>query len=347
MTSVATTTLLMKSEGSAAGFYTDMAEVYRSISEPTYRLDHSYDERWRTTTGIITGLIPGTDTRRSWEFSTNSDTVFIPDDLDEKNFTTGKGQSVSLSRITEPDFRIPGLDPLPVELPSLEELYQKNEYRFRLNAYAYPDEAGSAASATSAVLNGVLVLISACAVLVICVVQSKRRAHGLVLLKSIGLQNGQAAVMQLTEALSFLVVSLLIGLPLGYLAASLAMRCLYGGSVLAIDAAFLLRSAVFGALSLCIGLEIPLLYAMRLPLTGKSAIAVKKAPRRAGLRSGTLLDMERAAARFNRRRDLLARLLCSLALLLALLTLLLSHFAFDSYRIEVERADMPRRFSAR
>ena len=341
MTSVATTTLLMKSEGSAAGFYTDMTEVYRSISEPTYRLDHSYDERWRTTTGIITGLIPGTDTRRSWEFSTNGDTVFIPDDLDEKNFTTGKGQSVSLSRITEPDFRIPGLDPLPVELPSLEELYQKNEYRFRLNAYAYPDEAGSAASATSAVLNGILVLISACAVLVICVVQSKRRAHGLVLLKSIGLQNGQAAVMQLTEALLFLVISLLIGLPLGYLAASLAMRWLYGGSVLAMDFAFLLRSVIFGALSLCIGLEIPLLYAMRLPLTGKSAIAVKKAPRRAGLRSGTLLDMERAAARFNRRRDLLARLLCSLALLLALLTLLLSHFAFDSYRIEVERADMP------
>ena len=99
MTSVATTTLLMKSEDSAAGFYTDMAEVYRSISEPTYRLDHSYDERWRTTTGIITGLIPGTDTRRSWEFSTNGDTVFIPDDLDEKNFTTGKGQSVSLSRM--------------------------------------------------------------------------------------------------------------------------------------------------------------------------------------------------------------------------------------------------------
>ena len=51
--------------------------------------------------------------------------------------------------------------------------------------------------------------------------------------------------------------------------------------------------------------------------------------------------MERAAARFNRRRDLLARMLCALALLLALLTLLLAHFAFDSYRLNVERADLP------
>ena len=51
--------------------------------------------------------------------------------------------------------------------------------------------------------------------------------------------------------------------------------------------------------------------------------------------------MERAAARFNRRRCLLARLLCALSLLLALLTLLLAHFAFDTYRINVERADLP------
>ena len=341
MTSVANNTLLLRREGSVASFYADMAEQYSAISEPTYCLDHSYDERWKTTNGIITGLIPGTDTQKSWEFQISGDTVFIPDNLDAANYAEGNGQTVSLARITEPDFRIPGLDPMPVELPALEELYQKNEYRFRLNTYSYPDEAGSAAGATSAVLNGVLVLISACAVLVICVVQSKRRAHGLVLLKSIGLQNGQAAVMQLSEALLFLLISLLIGLPLGYLAAGLAMRRLYGSSILAIDTTFLLRSAICSALSLCAGLQIPLLYAMRLPLTGKTSLAVRKTPPRSALRHGTLLDMERAAARFNRRRDLLARLLCSLALLLALLTLLLAHFAFSGYRIEVERADMP------
>ena len=51
--------------------------------------------------------------------------------------------------------------------------------------------------------------------------------------------------------------------------------------------------------------------------------------------------MEHAAAKFNRRRSFLARLLCALGLLLALLTLLLSHFAFDDYRSNVGRSNMP------
>ena len=225
--------------------------------------------------------------------------------------------------------------------PGLEELYQKNDYNIRINTYAFPDDSASAAGMTGTVLNTILVLISACAVLVICVVQSKRRAYSIVMLRAIGLQNKQAAVMQLTEALLFLLFSLLLGLPLGYLGASAALRWHYHGSVLAFDWSFLLRSVVFGALALLAGLQIPLLYSLRLPLTGKTAIAVKKAPKRTALRRGSFTEMERAAARFNRRRCLLARLLCALSLLLALLTLLLAHFAFDTYRINVERADLP------
>ena len=273
-----------------------------------------------------------------WEFAEDGTELYIfPDVLDENGqpfrFTNEEYNN---------DFEFPGLTLIPdTYYPGLEELYQKNDYNIRINTYALPDDSASAAGMTGTVLNTILVLISACAVLVICVVQSKRRAYSIVMLRAIGLQNKQAAVMQLTEALLFLLFSLLLGLPLGYLGASAALRWHYHGSVLAFDWIFLLRSVVFGALALLAGLQIPLLYSLRLPLTGKTAIAVKKEPKRAALRRGTLTEMERAAARFNRRRCLLARLLCALSLLLTLLTLLLAHFAFDTYRINVERADLP------
>ena len=273
-----------------------------------------------------------------WKFAEDGTEYYVfPDVLDEN----GQPFQFTAEEYNN-DFKFPGLTLIPnTYYPDLEELYQKNDYDIRINTNAIPDGTANAAGMTGTVLNTILVLISACAVLVICVVQSKRRAYSIVMLRAIGLQNKQAAVMQLTEALLFLLFSLLLGLSLGYLGASAALRWHYHGSVLAFDWIFLLRSVVFGALALLAGLQIPLLYSLRLPLTGKTAIAVKKKPKRAALRRGSLTEMEQAAVRFNRRRSLLARLLCTLSLLLALLTLLLAHFSFDTYRINVERADLP------
>ena len=335
---------LLRSERSLAELYEVVAEADRSIERGHYDLYQNtadmtglpYDTvefwGWDPEIGMVErdGIWEMDDTGLSW--------YTFPDVLDEN------GQPLRFSEADYTDgFVFPGLERIPEEpyYPPLEELYQKNESPNRFNSYAFPDAAATASSATGTVLNAILALISACAVLVICVVQSKRRAHALVLLRSIGLQNGQAAGMQLTEAGLFLVLSLVIGLPLGYLAAYAGMHWYYHGEILAADVQFLLRSALCAAVSLVVGLQIPLLYSLRLPLTGKSSIAAKKPPKRGALRRGTLFDMERAAARFNRRRDLLARMLCALALLLALLTLLLAHFAFDSYRLNVERADLP------
>lgn len=353
-------TLLLYSGEGAADFYTEMAEIYAPLAAPHYEVELSFDQTYGITRGLLTGLyVPPAVAgefenveggRLTLDFSTRTGQVWIPNDaafptiLDSNYGTEAEnGFWAELTELEQPDFRIPGLDPLPVSLPDAAALYQKNEAAFRINTYAYPDEAGSADATLSTVLNGLLALMTACAVLVICMVQARRRARSIVLLRAIGLQNGQAAAMQLLEALLFLLLALAIGLPLGVLGAWLALRAAGSAGAVTLDAAFLLRSVGFGAVSLLAGLQLPVLTALRMPLTGRSGTVTPSARAADGrtLQRGGLLAMERAAMRFHRRRDRMARLLCALALVLALLTLLLSHFALGSYRTEVLRTDMP------
>ena len=338
-------TLLISSPASVAMLYDEAAASESALAQPYWEQIRYSEDAWggQDTTVEFHAWDPAANCevyRKGYIDYAEDGTVryVYPDVLDEN----GQPFSFTDEELASPDFQFPGLERIrpTFEYPPLDEQYEKNEFATRVNTYAYPKETG-ASGTSSTVLNGILVLISACAVLVICVVQSKRRAHSLVLLRSIGLQPGQAAVMQLTEALLFLAFSLLIGLPLGYLAASAALHRFYHISVLAFDTGFLLRSAIFGAFSLLLGLQLPLLYSLRLPLTGRASAAVRKLPKRGQLRRGSLLEMEHAAAKFNRRRSFLARLLCALGLLLALLTLLLSHFAFDDYRSNVGRSNMP------
>ena len=338
-------TLLISGPASVAALYDEATAAENALAQPYWEQVRYSENVWG-----------GQDTSvefHAWDPAANCEVTldgyidyaedgaahYVYPDVPDEN---GQPFSFTDEDLASPDFQFPGVERIQpsVEYPPLDEQYEKNEFATRVNTYAYPKETG-ASGTSSTVLNGILVLISACAVLVICVVQSKRRAHGLVLLRAIGLQPGQAAVMQLTEALLFLSLSLLIGLPLGYLAASAALHRFYHISVLAFDAGFLLRSAIFGAISLLLGLQLPLLYSLRLPLTGRASAAVRKLPKRGQLRRGSLFEMEHAAAKFNRRRNFLARLLCALGLLLALLTLLLSHFAFDDYRSNVARSNMP------
>ena len=274
-------TLLISSPASVAMLYDEAVASESALAQPYWEQIRYSEDAWggQDTTVEFHAWDPAANCevyRKGYiDYAEDGTARYVyPDVLDEN----GQPFSFTDEELASPDFQFPGLERIrpTFEYPPLDEQYEKNEFATRVNTYAYPKETG-ASGTSSTVLNGILVLISACAVLVICVVQSKRRAHSLVLLRSIGLQPGQAAVMQLTEALLFLALSLLIGLPLGYLAASAALHRFYHISVLAFDTGFLLRSAIFGAFSL----------------------------------------------------------------LLALLTLLLSHFAFDDYRSNVGRSNMP------
>lgn len=372
-------TLLLYSDENAADFYHEMAAVYEPLAEPHYEVELYFNQTYSIMQGLLTGLYtPPEDLPDAFEFSedgalpegyepqeadgtestagrltldfvSRTGQVWISDDsagfpnIQDDNYGSTNGFWADLTELDRPGFQIPGLDPLPVTLPDAEALYQKNEYGFRINTYSYPDEAGSADATVSTVLNGILVLMTACAVLVICMVQSKRRARSIVLLKAIGLQNGQAAAMQLGEAALFLLLSLVIGLPLGWLTAVVVLNAMGSADAITFDLAFLLRSVAFGAVSLLAGLQLPVLAARKMPLTGRTGTisSGERAANGKDLKRGGLFTMERAAMRFHRRRDRTARLLCSLALVLALLTLLLAHFALNGYRTEVERPDMP------
>lgn len=350
-------TLLLQSSGDAAEFYEEMAETYIAAAEPRYTVELYTNRTYNNTEGFLTGALEtpnenGETVYKSFSFSTRNGQVFVGTENGEPFVRSGmmpeesgaaEGEWVSLTELSSPDFRIDGLAPLSVTLPTVEELYRKNEFEFRINTYTYPDDSGSSDATLNTVLNGILMLITAFAVLVICLVQCKRRARSIVLLRAIGLTNAQGARMQLYEAGFFLLLSLAAGLPLGLLCAVTVLKAMGSGEVTVTDWGFLLRSAALGAASLLAGLQLPLLTAMRMPLTGRTGTidpASGAADGKPLNRSG-LMCMETAARRFNRRRDRTARILCAVALILSLLTLLLAHLALDTYRSEVERTDMP------
>lgn len=345
-------TLLLYSEEDTPDFYAQMAAVYIAAAEPRYDVFSYTNRTYNITEGFLVGLrdadVPGAEPSRvSLSFSTRNGQVYVytqdGEPIISGNAFAPGGEWVSISELSAPGFRIAGLSPLSVTVPEIDELYLENEYDFRINAYTYPDETGSSDATLNTVLNGILVLLTAFSVLVICLVQCRRRARSIVLLRAIGLQAAQAMWMQLCEGGIFLVLSLAAGLPLGLLGGLAVLHARGSGEVLALDWGFLLRSVIFGAGSLLAGMQLPLLAALRMPLTGRSGTLNPRTSAADGrpLKRGGLLPMENAARRFNRRRDQTARLLCALMVLLSLLTLLLSHLALNAYRTQVERTDMP------
>ena len=342
-----TDTLLVGGAENAAELYETLAERYLDGRQPRYEVEDTVSIFGGTgahggvdLSGIGQVVLSGLDADGEVAHLNGS---FYGDSY---VFLSDEGSTVTLrpEELDDPTFRIGGLEPLPPQLPDVQALYQKNEAPFRINTYAFPDGTASVSGSVSTLLNGMLTMMTAAAVLVICLVQNKRRVRSLILLKSIGETNRQAAVMQAVEALIFLLPTLLAGLPLGALAAKLQLQGLGYGNVLALDARFLCISLTGGVAATLIGLEIPLLYAMRMPLTGKRTPAGDStAPRHTVPLKGkyAYLRLEMAAQQFNRRRDRMARLLQCAVLLVLLVTLLLSHNAYRNYRTQVLRTDKP------
>lgn len=143
---------------------------------------------------------------------------------------------------------------------------------FRRNTFSYPVLEGSTEYIFTIAIIAVVFLATACAVFQIFITQMKRRTRKIVLLKSIGATNGQIVKIILWEGLYLLRSGLLFGISIGLLLSYLSILILNSAKgsslIFSISYPLLLLGILLGCVALFVGMIVPMIFAVRIPLLG-------------------------------------------------------------------------------
>ena len=216
-----------------------------------------------------------------------------------------------------------------------------NNSRFRKNSFAYPDGPASRESVLSFTIIGIVFIATALAILQIFLTQMKRRSRKIVLLKSIGASKGQIVGIMLYEGLYFLRWGLLIGIPLGLLSSFLLIFSMnkFGGRNLSffIEPSLLGLGIAAGILALFVGMLVPMMFAIRIPLVGTMSKPPKHKKRKdkkdkekVSYQSFFRINLE--YLKLNKGKGLISFGLSFIIIMIILSTGLLSYSAFNNYK---------------
>lgn len=247
-----------------------------------------------------------------------------------------------LTLLTEGGLRLPGLLPIPLQPVTPDNAREMTSLPLQSNTYAYPleDDAGGT---LQRLLPGLMSLLTFIAVLQIFLTQLRRRAKRLALLKALGATQGQVAAMLLMEAGMLVLVALPVGTALGLLlsfGAVEVLKAFQGEDSVRLfwPVMPLIKALLLGALAVFIGVLLPLVQAVRIPLSGAFE-APAPAPRRfksSGAQKKVAYNrMVWRNALSNPGRSLLGFVLAVLIILSPLATLFLGFHSFSNYRVEV------------
>lgn len=143
---------------------------------------------------------------------------------------------------------------------------------FRRNLFSYPVLEGSTEYIFTIAIIAVVFLATACAVFQIFITQMKRRVRKIVLLKSIGATNGQIVKIILWEGLYLLRSGLLFGISIGFLLSYFSILILNkakgSGLIFSVSYPLVLLGILLGCIALFVGMIVPMIFAVRIPLLG-------------------------------------------------------------------------------
>ncbi len=228
-----------------------------------------------------------------------------------------------------------------------------NNSNFRKNSFAFGGEEASAESVLSLTIIGVVFIATALAILQIFLTQMKRRSRKIVLLKSIGASKGQIVKIILYEGLYFLKVGTLIAIPLGLISSFGLVYGMnkFGGRNLSffIDPLLLAGGILAGILALFLGILVPMVFAIRIPLVGTMSKAPKhkkerkkkeeKEGRKLAYQSFFRINME--YLKLNRTKTLLSFAISFITITILLSAIFLSYRSFNAYKKEVLERSRP------
>lgn len=267
------------------------------------------------------------------------DSAVVAFDLD------GQRYEISLEDFMSRNFSVNGLAPANWEQCMwLEDLENQADFTaLRLNRLAYPSSAEGSGSLLMLVM-GILFVTTVCAVFQICFTQIRRRLRRIVLLKSVGSTTGQIAGMMVWEFLYFWATALPVGTALGLLGAWAVAKALGGSQgrtlLLVIDPAVLILALLAGTAALALGMAVPAVMAVGVPLTGRT---VRKKPlpppKRETKQDFFHVTLRGLSAKKGRTAGMFA--LCTFMMAIAVLCLLLGFRMLGEYRETVMRDGKP------
>ena len=223
-----------------------------------------------------------------------------------------------------------------------ENKMEVNTDNFRRNRFSYPEVTASTEYVLTLAIIAIIFIATALAIFQIFLTQMKRRARKIVLMKSIGATNWQVIKMLLYEGLYLLRTGLLIGIPGGF---GLAAAIVYGMNIFGgrnlkfyVIPSFLMLGILAGCLALFIGMAVPMIFAIRIPLVG----TMSKPPKHKKIKHKEQGEMKikRQTFRYinwrymklNKGKTLISFGISFITIAIMLTTTLLCYISFDDYR---------------
>lgn len=172
------------------------------------------------------------------------------------------------------NFTINGLVPMPEQFVLADGMDSPDDtVLYRLNRFSYP-QASEGGGQMLMLVMGILFVTTVCAVFQIFFTQLRRRMQRIVRMKAIGAENRQIAGLLGWEFLYFWLTAMPIGALLGtggaWAAAEVLSRTQARHILLTIDLQIFLLSLAAGTLALLLGMLVPMVMAVGMPLTGRT-----------------------------------------------------------------------------
>jgi len=233
----------------------------------------------------------------------------------------------------------------------------KNELaNLRKNNFAYPDTGASTESTLTYCILGFIFIATMFSVFQIYLTQMKRRTRKIALLKSIGATNKQVRGILVWEVIYLLAFCIPVSILGGILIVRLillGMNSLGNGNItFYMDYNLVIFGIIAGILSVIIGITIPMIKSMKIPLTGN----ISKPPRHKkslardrlklkftglNMKIQTFGKISIRNAKYNRGNILLTLSLYTITIAVLLGSIFLSFLAFGDYIDKVIVTDKP------
>lgn len=224
----------------------------------------------------------------------------------------------------------------------LDSKLEVNTSNFRRNNFSYPELIGTTEYTLVLTIIAVIFIATSLAILQIFLTQMRRRSRRIVLLKSIGATKGQIVEMLFYEGMYFLRTGLFIGIPVGLGVSAIIiyfMNTFEGRNLHFYADPYLLGIGILaGVLALFVGMAIPSLYAVNIPLVG----TMSKPPKHKKIKHKTNDDRKIKRQSFssinwqyfklNKGKTFISFGISFITIIILLMALLLNYLSFNKYR---------------
>ncbi len=226
-----------------------------------------------------------------------------------------------------------------------------NKSNFRRNTFSYPEDSVSTEYVLTLTIIAVIFIATALAIFQIFLTQMKRRSRKIVLLKSMGATNFQIVKILLCEGLLLLRTGLLFGVPIGF---GFAAIIIYGMNIIGgrnltlhVIPSLLVLGIVAGCVALFIGMTVPMIIAIRIPLVGTMSKPPKhkkikhKENEGKEIRRQTFKHINWQYFKLNKGKTLISFGISLITITILLSTVYLCYFSFNKYRTTVLANNQP------